>query len=182
MSKEVAQRGASLTEMEAIYIIARLYARFGDHTEMDKIPIQVYGSNNLPEHQSHIFDSMLGLGSNGRPTSFVLTRVSSEINNRNFLGRKSVCGGYPRAISPNGRKQDCDEYPYNSTLQGGLENYDNGYVSVRLVSQYESRKQGRFIRKFYDHAPVNIGNNFIVIPLGGISGYFDKAWKWHEFN
>ena len=96
MSQEVTQRGASILEMQAIYTIARLYSRFGDHTEMDKIPVQVYGSNNLPEHQDHIFDSMIGLGSNYRPTSFVLTRAGNEVNDRNFLSHKGVSGGYPR--------------------------------------------------------------------------------------
>ena len=72
--------------------------------------------------------------------------------------------------------------PYNSTLQGGDENYNLGRVSTRLVPATESRKQGQFIKKFYRSSPVNIGDNFIVIPIGGVSGYFDKTWRWHEFN
>jgi len=142
----------------------------------------VYGSNNLPEHQKHIFDAILGFGSNGRPTSFLLTRIGNEVNNRAFLSRKSVCGGYPRATSSSGDKQACDEYPYNSTLQGGTNNYDLGNVSVRLVPSDESQLQGQFIKKTYKNAPININDHFLVIPLGGVSGYFDKTWRWHVFH
>ena len=182
MTRDLTRYGGEVDIVESTYLltIARLYARFGDHTEMDKIPLQVYGSNNLPEHQSHIFDAMIGLGSNGRMTSNVLTRVGNEVNDRKFLTKE--CGGYPRARNSSGGKQHCDEYPYSSTLQGGTENYNHGYVSTRLVSATESRKQGQFIKKFYNRTPVNIGDNFIVIPIGGLSGYFDRAWRWHEYN
>jgi len=170
----------STTQMYYILTIARLYSRLGDDTSNDMIPIQVYGSNNLPEHQDHIFDSMVGMGSNGRPTAGVLTRVGNEINNRNFLAKE--CQGYPRPRSSNGGKQHCDEYPYNSTLQGGTENFNLGNISVRLVPADESNKQGGFIRSFYSKAPVDMSDNFLVIPLGGTSGYFDKNWRWHEYR
>ena len=183
-SRDITRYGGEVDIVESTYLltIARLYARLGDHTEMDKIPLQVYGSNNLPEHQSHIFDAMIGLGSNGRMTSNVLTRVGRKDNDRNFLSRKGVCGGYPRAQSAGCGRQACDEYPYNSTLQGGTGNYDLGRVSVRLVPAGESQLQGQFIKKFYRNSPVSIGDNFIVIPIGGTSGYFDKSWRWHAFN
>jgi hypothetical protein len=143
---------------------------------MDKIPVQVYGSNNLPEHQDHIFDSMIGLGSNYRPTSMKLTYSGPRKQaTTSFLSRKSVCGGYPRPPM-----QNCDEYPYATTLQGGTVNYDAGNVSVRLVSRIESNTQGRLIRASYQNSPIYIGDDFLVIPLGGKSGYFDKTWRWHD--
>jgi hypothetical protein len=75
----------------------------------------------------------------------------------------------------------CDEYPYVSTIQGGRENFNSGLVSTRLVSRTESDLQGGFIHTFYSGAPVGDGDKFIVIPLGGISGYFDKKGLWHEY-
>lgn len=166
----------STIQMQAILTIAKLYSRFGDHEDPDKIPIQVYGSSNLPEHQSHIFDSMIGKGSNGRPTPAILTKGEPIDNNaRNFLRRKSACGNLPR----NGLA--CDEYPYATTLQGGKDNFDLGLVSARLVNGSESRMQAGFNTAFYGNSPVNIGDNFLVIPLGGESGYFDRKWKWHPY-
>ena len=172
MAQDAASRGASLTEMEAILTIARLYSRFGDHSEDDKIPIQVYGSNNLPEHQDHIFDAILGLGSNGRPVPFVLHRKVGKRND-GFLN-KALC-------TQNGKCRD--EYPYNTTYEGGEENYYKGLVSVRYVSRSESSRQGAFINTFYSRSPTPLmdGDTFIVIPIGPKSGYFDKTWKWHSF-
>ncbi len=145
----------------------------------DMTPIQVYGSNNLPEHQDHIFDSMIGMGSNGRPTASVLTKrapipKAQKSKARNFLRNKSACGRAPRG------NQACDEYPYITTLQGGKANFDLGNVSVRLVSRAESDMQGRLIKASYKYSPINTGDNFMVIPLGGRSGYFDKSWKWND--
>jgi len=159
-----------------IYTLARLYARFGDHTSDDMIPIQVYGSNNLPEHQAHIEAAMWGLGSNRKHTTPILHKVRKDVNNRNFLGRKAVCGGYPRDDG-----QHCDEYPYNSAFEGGTANFDLGNVSVRLVNAVESRRQGKFIKKFYGKAPVGNGDTFLVIPFGGTSGFFDKKGLWNDF-
>ena len=168
---EIARRQASLVEMEAIYFIARLFARFGDHEESDKIPIQVYGSSNLPEHKKHIFDAILGFGSNGRPVPFELHKKDGERDDK-FLD-DALC-------TKTGKCRD--EYPYNSTYEGGGENYYKGLVSVRYVLPSESGRQGRFIRAFYNSPiPLMDGDKFLVIPIGGVSGYFDKTWKWHSF-
>ena len=178
LGREAVREGATIgpSALSYIYVLARFYARFGDHTNDDMIPIQVYGSSNLPEHQAHIEAAMLGLGSNRKPTTPILHKVRKDVNNRNFLGRKAVCGGYPRVDG-----QHCDEYPYNSTFEGGTDNFDLGNVSVRLVNGAESRMQGRFIKKFYDNAPVGNGDTFLVIPLGGTSGFFDKRGLWNGF-
>ena len=166
-----------MSTLTYLYTLAILYSRFGDHTsDDDMIPIQVYGSNNLPEHQAHIEAAMWGLGSNRKHTTPILHKVRKDVNNRNFLSHKGVCGGYPR---PQGKH--CDEYPYNSAFEGGTDNYLLGNVSVRLVDATESRRQGRFIKKFYGKASVGNGDTFLVIPLGGTSGFFDKRGLWHGF-
>lgn len=75
-----------------------------------------------------------------------------------------------------------DEYPYASTYEGGKKNYDKGRVSLQCVSRSESGRQGRFIGVFYgSETPLYDGDTFIVVPMGGISGYFDKRWMWHSF-
>jgi len=174
MTRGATRYGGEVDIVESTYLltIARLYARFGDHTEMDKVPLQVYGSNNLLEHQSHIFDAMIGLGSNGRMTSNVLHRKTGPRDDK-FL-KDVLCTEAGKCR---------DEYPYNSTFEGGESNYYKGYVSVRYVDKRESGRQGAFIDTFYRRSPTPLsnGDTFIVIPLGGISGYFDKTWKWHSF-
>jgi len=55
---------------------------------------------------------------------------------------------------PQFQGRNCDEYPYNSTLQGGPLNYERGKVSLKLVDYQQNRKQGEFILSFYTLAPV----------------------------
>ncbi|QIZ73023.1 RHS repeat-associated core domain-containing protein [Oxynema aestuarii] len=56
---------------------------------------------------------------------------------------------------PQFQNRQCDEYPYNSTLQGGPLNYDAGKVSLRLVNETQNQSQGDFLLNFYKSAPVN---------------------------
>jgi RHS repeat-associated protein len=174
----------SLSAMTYVYVMARLRSRSASEDDSpNHTPIQVYGSNNLPRHQEHIADAIAGFGSNwGSPAPSKLRRVTPEINNRNFLSWIGVCGGSPRPKGRNGEDQHCDEYPYNSTSDGGTPAYILGKVSVRLVPADESRAQGRFISKFYNNS-VDYGDSFFVMPIGGgVSGFYDKRGMWHDFN
>ncbi len=147
-----------------IYTLARLYARYGDHTDDDMIPIQVYGSNNLPEHQKHIASAFWF-------TPSILHKKDKE-NNRYWL-KKAM----PNCTGAR------DEYPYAKTYEGGKNNYDRGRVSLQCVSVSESGRQGAFINAFYNlsSTPLFDGDTFIVIPMGPVSGYFDKRGNWHSF-
>jgi len=185
-SKEGGEVG--LGEQYFMLTLAKLYARTvaSKNYKSPMLPIQVYG-NNLIEHKEHIYDSMIGVRENiqghktagYKITSALLTRVGNDVNDRKFLTKE--CGGYPRTKSANGGNQHCDEYPYSSTLQGGTDNYELGLVSTRLVSAEESSLQGQFIKKFYRNAPVSIGKDFMVIPLGIQSGFFDEYGFWYKF-
>ena len=73
-----------------------------------------------------------------------------------------------------------DEYPYNTTYEGGKENYYKGLVSVEYVSRSESGRQGNFIKRFYNENPINDKDIFLVIPLGPFSGFFDRSGNWHN--
>ena len=175
--RDVEQGNIGISQMQYLITLARLYARFGSVSRErrrrdDKIPIQVYGSNNLPEHQSHILDSMTGRGSNRHPTKALLHRGSRQ--SRYFLKRNDACGNTPRGILA------CDEYPYNTSIEGGKNNFIRGKVSVRLISKSESSIQGGFMSSFYTGAEIGLRDAFIVVPFGGTSGYFDKSWNWHQ--
>jgi len=160
----------SISEMIYILKAVRLASRLGeDDRDEDNIPIQVYGSNNLPEHQQHIFDSMIGLGSSRYPTSAVLNKKDGERNDKFLDCALPTATGLCR-----------DEYPYNSTYQGGEANYNAGKVSVRYVSRRESSRQGNFIKRFYNEVPLNDKDTFLVIPIGSATGFFNKSGQWNS--
>ena len=187
LSRENTGGYIGVSQMYYILTIAKLHSRFVAAGIKDggfpKIPIQVYGSNKFPKHQDHIFDAMVGKGSNGRPIPSLLNRGSKSVStDRSFLG--SVCGGYPRPLANDGSKQACDEYPYNSSIQGGNSNYHLSNVSIRLVPARESNQQGGFISKFYNKNGLSSGSGlpFLVAPFGGDSGYFDNKWRWNKYE
>lgn len=157
-------------------------------------PVQVYGKT-MPAHRLHIMDSMLGVREINKnqeitagklPTSFFLTRgPRPQKEDRAFLQNSPACGRY--ANRPAGRSV-CDEYPYNSTHQGGDINwfFGLGVVSTRLVPSWESAKQGGFISAFYTQngivASANIlyENSFYVLPVGYYTGYYDRKWMFRK--
>jgi hypothetical protein len=166
LGKEAARAGATIgpSQLSYIYTLAKLYAKFGDHTNSDMIPIQVYGSDVLPEHQEHIASAFWF-------TPSILHKKDKE-NNRYWL----------KKAMPN-CSEARDEYPYAKTYEGGKKNYDKGRVSLQCVSISESGRQGAFIKAFYNDSPTPLydGDTFIVIPMGGLSGYFDKRGNWNSF-
>lgn len=192
-------RTLAQSNLIAAAILLKLYSRLVSRKSHPPLltPVQVYGRNNLRQHQRHILDSMIsirdvqrvGTSSNFlqtgalKPTSTWLTRgLQYQKENRSFL-EKSVCG--KKTDRPVGRNY-CDEYPYNSTLQGGNTAYYDGNVSTRLVTQKESNAQGGNISTFYDKNnlisfPFHLDiNDFVVLPIGSTSGYYDRRWKWKK--
>jgi len=182
LAKDVARDAAidnegqvSIIQLHMIWTIAKLYSKYAEReaseTDSDKIPIQVYGTNNLHEHQLHIGASMLGPHKTNRyPTSVLLHR--GERQSRYFLNN-AMCTA----------KGKCrDEYPYNTTIEGGAHNYAMGRVSVDYVSRSESGRQGNFIDTFYSSANINQKDAFFVFPFAPISGYFDKKWIWYSYG
>jgi hypothetical protein len=56
-----------------------------------------------------------------------------------------------------------DEFPFSTTTGGGDNNFNQDKVSVRYVSDPESRKQGGLIRRFYNDKNVGLLNDNILL-------------------
>ncbi|MCC3595178.1 RHS repeat-associated core domain-containing protein, partial [Microcoleus sp. PH2017_28_MFU_U_A] len=142
--------------------------------DLEGFPIIVWG-HEIPEITQHTQEAIVQTGQ-----SF-LARISPGWNNTPTGRVKKYSNGaeYPAPwydFTPecpwdndnpmryfNSRSgRDCDEYPYNSTLQGGPLNYDAGKVSLKLVNSQQNKTQGVFLggefdkntRGFYQYAPV----------------------------
>nr|WP_269917976.1 NucA/NucB deoxyribonuclease domain-containing protein [Alteromonas sp. PRIM-21] len=88
----------------------------------------------------------------------LLNRVSRQ---RWSYSTKPECRGRTGGISGN----DCDEYPFASTREGGPVNYAAGKVSLRPVFSGHNQAAGRKLGGFYSHCRVKKGD-----PIKGVFG------------
>jgi len=73
-----------------------------------------------------------GNGSNDYPTSALLHR-KVPANSRNWLSNKNKVDTTICPVPHGTVSQQCDEYPFNSSEEGGEDNYIAGNVSIYLV-------------------------------------------------
>lgn len=92
--------------------------------------------------------------------------------NRGWYTRLSV----PECLG-RGSSQQCDEYPFNSTTQGGPANYAAGRVSLKLVNGIHNGAAGTLLNSMFSACGVTAGSEtdsaFAAIPVpGGESGFY----------
>jgi RHS repeat-associated protein len=78
--------------------------------------------------------------------------------------RQSSSPGNVPGVCPSPRPigMDCDEYPFATTEEGGLQNYP----SLRLIDSSDNRRQGAYLySRFYRPCTVSNGEGFIVAPI-----------------
>ena len=110
--------------------------------------------NDTPATTRHIFDTMLA-----QPQFIFLHRATPVPWDRGWYNSLPPCKENVQAESG----EDCDEYPFNSTWQGGPWGFF--YIDLRLIDSKDNQDNGRALRfRFYD--PCNIGNGqvFAVFP------------------
>jgi len=64
--------------------------------------------------------------------------------------------------------QDCDEYPFYSTIQGGPERDGFPAGDIEPISAGDNRAQGAALNSFYQRCNVNNGVSFLVLPIDSI--------------
>jgi RHS repeat-associated protein len=162
----------SPSQMTYILTFIRLAARTAtEGGSPDKMPIQVYGTDKFFQHQNHINRAQMGLGSNQSAAAPSFLHRSPK-HSRSFTKRNRECG--------RGRREgnQCDEYPYSTTVEGGKE-WADIWVSTMLVTNEE--KQGGFVNSFYHGASIGMGDEFLVIPQGATTKYYDKYGIEHRY-
>jgi RHS repeat-associated protein len=141
------------------------------------VPTLVNGTNS-PLTSAHILSAMLGMGSTSeetaQPLPFILVRRS-----RNDVRPRRGKAGCAGVLSD----EDCDEYPYGSSMQGGNENFREGRVSLQAVPRGDNRTQGAKLGWFYRKSglvrstPAGIYlNTALLMP----TAWIDRDGDWHN--
>ena len=68
--------------------------------------------------------------------------------------------------------KSCDEYPFNSAIEGGSWNYTHGDVSLRLVKHTDNMDAGRFLNSMYSSDKTNTTEPYMVLALRGLPKSF----------
>jgi hypothetical protein len=124
-----------------------------------------YPVNELVDHIRYAQDTLNAPGkfANGKPASGPLTRLrDADKIDDNRVKPKQQC----KAASPqgwNGKKINCDEFPFASTYQGGA---SGGPVSGRLINAKQNREGGTQLRNWYDWDRILDKDEFWVETLG----------------
>lgn len=113
------------------------------------IPVLLLGADNLQQTR-HVFDAQeAGIGVTPLKRQFPPHKTGR------FFPRQPECKGKVGGMS--GR--DCDEYPYKSTLQGGVLNYRAGRVSLRAIDSGHNQNAGSKLGAFYSDCEVSKTND-----------------------
>jgi len=151
------KRASNRISLGVAKIKVRMCQKSGEANCNAGIPVLVLGADN-PENTRHVFDAQFEMG---------LTPILNKTVERDSFkpSQKPECKG--RTFVGSGL--DCDEYPFGSTLQGGLLNYKAGRVSLRPISTSDNRSAGSKLRQFYGECDVKsfdpIRSTFGVIPV-----------------
>ncbi|MEC4811700.1 MAG: RHS repeat-associated core domain-containing protein [Scytonema sp. PMC 1069.18] len=118
-------------------------------------PMIVWGFGDLPEIAEHTQDAIAQTRQSFlariKPTWVewrgLLNPIGSGKPHQWYNAVPGDCQWIPGIGNPRYRGRDCDEYPYNSTLQGGPLNHaaNSNSVSLRLVDQNQNRLAGTFL-------------------------------------
>nr|WP_026149077.1 RHS repeat-associated core domain-containing protein [Leptolyngbya sp. FACHB-161] len=147
------------------------------------IPVVFWG-NDVAETTDHQFRAVMGYGythGNESGTGFSLPISPALRRSRNEHDRAWL-RGIPQGQNLNAALNDRDEFPYAKVIEGGETNYNAGRVSVHQLSLNTNRRQGRWLKTFWDRADVtqfevNQSRSWflnIPVPALGISFGLDR--------
>lgn len=118
------------------------------------IPI-VIAANDYPNQKQHIQDAQEGSGNNigNTPLPAVLRYQSGSINRKSWPKSRLSPRGLDGCTTQDRvnselvfkSKVQCDEYPFNTSIEGGYSNFLQGRVATRYIPQIENSKFGGMI-------------------------------------
>ncbi len=130
-----------------------------------RIPNLVVIGSDTPESQKHIKDAQIGRGSNGIPISPLVKYKLGANKRRGWLRYTDEC----RIRKPG---NDCDEYPFATSYQGGKSRYRSHTVSLKFIPSWDNQQSGRL----WGRAVRGMNQKtFVIAPFGGVSFYIKNG-------
>ncbi len=139
------QRAATRLSLGLAKFKVRQCQRSGTQTCNAGIPILIHGSD-LGGLSSHIYEAL----STGK--SPILSKRASR-HSDGWRASAPECQGRSRA-------NQCDEYPFGISDQGGRDNYLAGRVSLKLINGGDNSRGGNRLRNFFRECGVTHNNQY----------------------
>ncbi len=134
-------RERTYPEMEIGKIKARICAQSHDAECRASIPLLFLGQDHF-EQTRHVWEAQTQMG---------LPSVLNRVQRYNWSpSSQKECAGKTKK----GSGLECDEYPFGSSHQGGLQNYKIGRVSLKPISSSDNSKAGNKLLQFYNTCGV----------------------------
>ncbi|TVZ38021.1 deoxyribonuclease NucA/NucB [Alteromonadaceae bacterium 2753L.S.0a.02] len=137
------RRERTAADVQVGTVAANICARSQDENCRASIPLIIFGADVM-DATMHIDEAQLS----GKPV--VLSR-SSGGNAGWYRHFAPECIGATGVFSG----LDCDEYPFNSTHEGGVGNYLMGGVSLKPINASHNRSAGSSLGAFYNECGVS---------------------------
>jgi hypothetical protein len=112
-------------------------------SRLDELPVFVIYSDRMPTIAEHVLSAF----QRGYPKK--LTYAGGALSGKN---RKAAC----LRVIPRGEGQQCDEYPFASTKEGGEK------ASIWIVPALENQRQGGDFAAFIRLNNIEVGDQFLV--------------------
>jgi hypothetical protein len=153
----LAQERADVVANQCLLLVGRIGLNAKD--KCSSLPIFATGVTDVPEATEHDRKAI----TRRVPAWVLLNREYTE-------GKAGQGWATGRCDPPAGVEQDCDEYPFFSTFQGGPAAIPE--PRLEAISRHDNRSQGNKLQHFYGVNGCNVPppDPFLVIPLPRASG------------
>jgi hypothetical protein len=150
------QERADIVANQCLLLVGRLGVNA--EKKCSTLPIFATGVSDVPEATNHDRKAI------SRVPAWVL------LNRESTAGKPGEGWATGRCDPPAGLEQDCDEYPFFSTFQGGPAAIPEPHLEA--ISRHDNRSQGNKLQHFYGVNGCNVPppDPFLVIPLPRASG------------
>lgn len=102
-------------------------------------------------------------------------KLNRDISGKSDSWKRSRCNVLPPPADPPSGNDDCDEYPFLSTTQGGREARPAPHL--KKIDRGDNQLQGSRLNSFYGNCGLEPGSNkpFLVVPLVRVKAVADGS-------
>ena len=150
-ANQVDEAAAGVATEQCLKLVTLAYTGVDPYGKCSAEPIFMSGQSDVPEATNHDLEALSQI-----PTWIELNRKLGGNSSPNWKDTDPIC--VAKVVG-----QNCDEYPFLSTTQGG------GQVtprpSLKAIDGVQNQLQGTKLGQFYGACGVADGDEFLAIPI-----------------